>query len=503
MPSSPLDQTSLLHLPSLFPGQLFSSLNLVDVHQDFHLPDDQFASLKLHKLRQVTVESRVEHLPSLPFKTHSSNKQTDQYSSSEPLVHIPLPLSLTPTVTNLTPPNVEQQEATQSDDIQQASTEHRFTDKLISETSTEELPDKAITETCGEQQTENLHAVTGSAESVSAVQECPDDCTDKYEKENCHSQNNVTPCRTPSSIDHHDKPQPHLNLTDQHADKVNNSVNAGELKVTQLDSKKDIKNCCEIPPLEDQRTLNPKAEDTAIIECLSSDCPVQETPEELTKNCSALQACDDMKASGESPNGKSSKEPTEPNTNLSADRFIENKNNCLPHNSLSSQLLLGSPLGSVPCPFVTPHLSSSTLTSSPTLPSVGLTPHPITSFVLSSSPSAPSLTLPPPHSPSTQALSPPALSPCPSISSLLPSLPPLSPCSQIEAPSEPPGTGDEHCRLEPAACPTPPGIQNSGGQESQKTVKTAGEHTVKGIHTLKVKKYVVVKQRTAVAFCSI
>ncbi|XP_028288189.1 partner and localizer of BRCA2 [Parambassis ranga] len=487
LPSSPLDQTSLLHLPSLFPGQLFSSLKLVDIHQDFHLPDDQFASLKLHKLRQVTVESGVEHLPSPSFKTHSSNKQTDQYSSSEPLVHIPLPLSLTPTVTDSAPPNVEQQEATQSQDIQRASTEHRFTDKLIRETSTEELPDQAITKTHGEQQTENLHAVTCSAESVSVVQECPDDCIDKYEKENCHSQSNVTPCRTPSSINHPDKPQPHLNLTDQPADKVNNSVkeNAGELQITQLDSKKDVKNCCEVPPLEDQRTLNPKAEDTAIIQSLSSDCPVQETPEELSKICSALQACDDMKASGESLNRKASKEPTEPDTNLSADRLMENENKCLPHHSLSSQLLLGSSLGSVPCPFVTPHLSSSTLTSSPTLPSVGLTPHPITSFVLTSSPSAPSLTLPPPHSPSTQALSPPALSPCPSISSLPPSLPPLSPCSQIEALSEPPGTGDEHCRLEPSACPTPPGIQNSGGRESQKTVEPAGEHTVKVIHTLK------------------
>ncbi|XP_077574622.1 partner and localizer of BRCA2 [Stigmatopora nigra] len=62
-----------------------------DLHQDFYLPDDQFASLKLIKLRQVTAESGME-----PFLSSSHNTGTIQPLTRTPATALKAPLSLAP-----------------------------------------------------------------------------------------------------------------------------------------------------------------------------------------------------------------------------------------------------------------------------------------------------------------------------------------------------------------------------------------------------------------------
>lgn len=66
----------------------------LDVQQDFHLPDEQFASLKLHKLQRVAVES--EGFTS-PYDTRNRRRLSGR--CTDPVTPLPLPLSLTPTVT--------------------------------------------------------------------------------------------------------------------------------------------------------------------------------------------------------------------------------------------------------------------------------------------------------------------------------------------------------------------------------------------------------------------
>ncbi|XP_077462441.1 partner and localizer of BRCA2 [Stigmatopora argus] len=63
-----------------------------DLHQDFYLPDDQFASLKLIKLRQVTAESGIE-----PFVSSSHNTGAIQPLTGTPATALKVPLSLAPT----------------------------------------------------------------------------------------------------------------------------------------------------------------------------------------------------------------------------------------------------------------------------------------------------------------------------------------------------------------------------------------------------------------------
>ncbi|KAM9363749.1 uncharacterized protein palb2 [Symphorus nematophorus] len=307
LPSTPPAQTSLLPLPYLSPGPLVNNLMNFDIPQDFHLPDDQFASLKLHKLRQVAVESGVEHFTSPSYNTRRSIRRSDTcHTSSE--MPLPLPLSVTPTISNSPNTTEAKQTATTSSDLQNLSIE----------------PEK--------------------------------------------------------------------------------------------------------------------------------------TPEEPFTSCTAAQECDDREAPGESPVEHLN---------------VKSSNECLPHHSAHSQLLLSSPLASAP--FSTPHRHSCTLLSSPGLPSLGLTPHPIP---LTSSPSAPALTLPPPHSPSIQALSPPPLSPCPSLTSLPPSQPSASPNRQIQASSE------LSQRVEPAVCLTDSRTQSkSSGRE--RTEATEEEHIMRCTHTLK------------------
>lgn len=105
LPSSPPSQTPLLPQPSL----PWSSAVNFDVPLDFHLPDDQFASLKLHKLRQVAEDRGLESFSSPSYNTRRSIRQYESLCSQPPPSPILLPFSPTPTVSNPSNPNAAAQ----------------------------------------------------------------------------------------------------------------------------------------------------------------------------------------------------------------------------------------------------------------------------------------------------------------------------------------------------------------------------------------------------------
>ncbi|CAB1441906.1 unnamed protein product [Pleuronectes platessa] len=472
LPSSPLSQSSLFPLPSPSTGSLFNSLMTFDMHQDFHLPDDQFASLKLHKLRQVAVESGVELFTSPSYNTRSRLPRSYPCYTSEPAVPLSLPLSLTPTV------SMEENPA--CIDVQNLPTDSKLVDESLAEDSSN--PDK--TEPPGEQPTEKHDAKThtSSTETVSVVQESPAVCEEDSKKQDAvdtHSRSN-----THRSIDDSVKPQPYMNCADGPAGKVDGCVvePSNELKIKQPASETDAHCSGEVCSEEDRTSTNHRREDGAVIKTLCLECPPEESAEEASDSRPAAQTRDDS----DSPvKHGTSEESYEPPTRHPRDRSgIRTSQKSSPHPRVHSQLLLSPPLTSASCPFAPPHLPSSALLSSPTLPSLGLTPCPVSAGLpLTSSPSAPALTLPPPHSPATHPLSPPALSPCPSITSLPPSRPLVSRSSQDRASSH--LAADRHPSVEPATFATASSLQarGRGGQEGERMEATAEQHVI--THTLK------------------
>ncbi|KAI3353399.1 hypothetical protein L3Q82_019935, partial [Scortum barcoo] len=484
LPSTPPAQRSLLLLPSLSPAPPVNNLMNFDIPQDFHLPDDQFASLKLHKLRQVAMESGVEHFASPSYNTRRSIRRSETcYSGggSDPVTFLQLPLSLTPSIANSPDPTEAEQAATQSVKLQNVTVEHKLTETSASQT------------TPGEQQMADLdpecQTHSTSTESMSVVQVCAADCVDQYKEQDTlilNTRVSVSAGNTHRSTERSVKPQLHISPADGPANKVNDSVighldefQIKESSVVSSEEQTDYRGA--VLPLEGQKSAKCQTQDKAVMEALSFECSLQKTPEEPINNCTA---CNDSEAPGESPvqhlnvksPAKESAESSEPNPSPPGKNKDEDE--CLPHHGVHSQLLLSPPLLSASCPFITPRLHSSALLSSPALPSLGLTPHtvPASALPLTSSPSAPALTLPPPHSPSTQALSPPALSPC---TSLPPSQPPTSPIGQIRTSPEPPD------RVDPASRPDVSSIQSqegSGGQVGLRTEEAAEE--IKCTHTL-------------------
>ncbi|XP_060939301.1 partner and localizer of BRCA2 [Limanda limanda] len=473
LPSSPLSQTSLFPLPSASTGSLFNNLTNFDMHQDFHLPDDQFASLKLHKLRQVSFESGVELFTSPSYNTRSRLPRSFPcYNTSEPVVPLSLPLSLTPTV------SMEENPACVG--VRNLPTDSKLVDESLAEDSSN--PDK--TETPKEQQTENLYGKThiSSSESVSVAQERPADCEDDTKTQDTvdtHSRSN-----THRSIDDCVKPQPYMNCADGPASKVDGCVVEQSNELNRKPPASETDSYCSgvVCSLEDQTSTNHRREDGAVVKTLCFECPPEESAEEASKKRSAAQTCDDTDAPVKhrtSP-ARRSEESSEPPTHHPRDRSVmKTSQKSSPHPSVLSQVLLSPPLTSARCPFTTPHLPSSALLSSPTLPSLGLTP----GLPLTSSPSAPALALPPPHSPATHALSPPALSPCPSITSLPPSRPLVSRSSQDKASSQ--LAADRHPSAEPATFATASRLQSqsTGRQEGERMEETAERHVI--THTLK------------------
>ncbi|KAF3687911.1 Partner and localizer of BRCA2 [Channa argus] len=470
LPSSPPAQTSLGPLSFQSPVSLINNPMNFDIHQDFHLPDDQFASLKLRKLRQVALESGIESLTSPSHITRNRERHSDAHcsSSSDPVLLLPLPLSLTPTITDSPGFTVDKQATAQS----VHSSNLAIDLKPASQQLAEGTSGQGTTETPREQQPENPNSTTHtrSTECVSVVEDFVTDCVSldkEHESLNYNSHNSSSGICTSNThrSKNHLQLQPHLNLVDRPAGKVNDSVNGNsdQLKMKEHASEKE------------------------------PDCAGgQETSEGASDSCTAAKACNDTEAPGDSAAihlARDSSEPSEAITSPVRDTSVETKNPAkdLRHTSVHSQLLQSPPLASPPGPFITPNLPSSAVLSSPTLPSLGLTPHPV--FPLTSSPSAPSLTLPPPHSPSIQTLSPPALSPCPSFTSLHSSLPPASPSIQKQSSLDSPGTADHCHQVEPLRCLSASSIhlQSSGGlvDPSPRIEESANENKLRGTYTLK------------------
>ncbi|XP_035492658.2 partner and localizer of BRCA2 [Scophthalmus maximus] len=467
--SAPAQMSSLLPLPSLLPGSLLNGLMTSDLHQDFHLPDEQFASLKLHKLRRVAAESGgVEHFASPSYNTRSGGGRRHARprceTDGEPAMPLPLPLSLTPTIAAV--------------DVHNKSLE-------------EEPLNRGDTEAPGGQRTENLDATTDtfSTESVSVARERDADSLDQTKDAgNPRSQRCVSASDTHGSADHRVEPLPRMNF----ADEVNDSIvgQTNEQNVQQPASDKDAQCSDVVGSSEDPTSTNHPLEEESVVKTLSFDCPLQEPTKEPSNSRTASQARGDGEAPGDCTADASEESSPEPTTTRPAgDRSVESDNQkCSPRHGVRSQFLLSPPLASAPGPFTTPHHRPSAPHSSPTLPSLGLTPRPgCTGLPPTSSPSAPALALPPPHSPTTQALSPPTLSPCPSVTSLPPSRPLVSPSCQNRASLDPSDTAGRCDRVEPVKSPAAPSIQSRGtaGQEGRKTEASA-EHGVMGCtHTLK------------------
>nr|XP_014266816.2 partner and localizer of BRCA2 isoform X3 [Maylandia zebra] len=430
LPSLSPAQTSLLRLPSLLSGPLMN----LDTHQDFHLPDDQFASLKLLKLRQVTGESAVEPFSSPSYNTRSSWRRFDfRCTGADAATPLPLPLSLTPTIASSPGHNAEQLAATQSIHIQSVSEEHRLTDKVMKHSFTEE---------------QQSLAETHSSPTEPVGQKCA----------------NV--CKETVIVNSHIELQTLMNSADRPVCTENDDVinHPEKLKLPEKHTY-----CGVVHASEDLRCINHSEEDKVTTELVSFESPVEELS---SSSCADKQACNET-----NPPGEPLKTPN---------RLPENQTKS--SHGVISQLMLSSPLASAPSLFITPHLPSSTLSTSPKLPSLGLTPHPITcSLPLTSSPSAPCLNLPPPYSPSRQVLSPPPLSPCPSITYLPPSPSALSPSGEIHHLSKPPVRANQHHTVELTSPPSPSGhqLEDSAGQLDLRTEETKEELVIRHMHTLR------------------
>ncbi|XP_034542920.1 partner and localizer of BRCA2 isoform X2 [Notolabrus celidotus] len=437
LPSPPPAQTSLLPLPSLSSGPLMNHLLNLDYPQDFHLPDDQFASLKLHKLRRVSAESGVEHFTSPSSNTCSSIQHPDAPHS--PVMLHPTPLSLTPEITDSSHPAGVKQAAARTGDLE---------DLLIQQ--------PAVQDNLKEQKTDG-QTHTRPTETASVVQDSSDQ----------HKEKETVIINTHRPVDSPLKPQPSLHLADSPAGNVNANVlmQSVELQIPQpqlISLQEPTHRPGFAQNLEGQKFPDhqTKTEDKDVIRTLSFDSPRQNTLEEPSRNLTKSNQSPAQNLNVNSPvqhSKESPKRTTSPPRDLRVD----------------TQLLLSPLLASAPGRFTTPGLPPSLLDSSLTLPFLGPTPCPVPSAPpMTSSPSAPVLCLPPPHSPSTQKLSPPPLSPC--MAHIF--FPPSQPQSSSGAPSELPQ------RVPPAACPPVSSVQDQVGVRIE---ETAGEHTLRCLHTLK------------------
>lgn len=460
LPSSS-SPAQMSHLPpsSPFPVPLSSSLKSLDVHQDFHLPDDQFAYMKLLKLCQVVEESGVKGVSTPPCNTRSSIHDSAML--------LPLPLSFTPTIPDPPCPDDKEQQICP----QGLSTELNLTDELVGKDSTKKVPENRNAES----------NVVG--QQLCAETENDGDCGQtKHKAATPFIQNQSSPsirsAHRPKNCNQVDPQQnfvagPQLKGIDSVAGR------SGELK-EQPAAEKQTQFSGLTSSLEDQTTRNHQVENRAATEDLFSDHSQNKSQDKPSDIPTSSQACNKTQPAQGLPKIEqcSLEEPSEPDTDLSKDRLVQEKTRCGSH---GSQLVLRSPPASVNCSFITPHQASPTAASSPLLPSLGVTP--LTPF-----PAAPPLSLPPPHSPSTQTLSPLALSPNPSIPRLPPSLPPLSLGRHTRASVEP-AVSDPCHKVQPAAGPNL--SRHSPGSEVQVAEETPDQCVVRHTHMLKVKLFFV------------
>lgn len=413
MPSPPA--ATALPLPSLSLSSLLKDLIKFDIQQDFHLPDDQFASLKLHKLHQVAVETGVERFSSPSYCTRRSVRQfVLNHSSGDATTPLPVPCGSTPTFPSS--PNTKKASpfSTSSVGVQNALMAPDTT-----EGSDQEKTEGSRTESWG---------LAASPGSVSAMGGPAADRVDQWKEEDAEL------THRPGKL-HPEETQGFTNLTG----------------------------------------------DRALPKTPSFSCQSERTFKEPPDTSAALLYCVDTSARKESP-AKETNKCCDPHTSPCMDN--KNQSSSL-HSSVRSQLLL-SPLVASSLSMTT-HLHSSTLPSSPILPSLGVTPQSVADALpFTSSPSAPNLILPPSHSPSTQALPPPPLSPCPY---LPPSQPPTCIASRVQASSQP-------LHLAEPANETHGSNIQSEGSEGNRGLRTEAEDEDFNscTHTLKVPGlYVVVR----------
>ncbi|XP_027872089.1 partner and localizer of BRCA2 [Xiphophorus couchianus] len=406
--SSSSSQTAQLSLPSLI-----SRLKSLEIQQDFHLPDDQFASLKLHKLRQVAVESAPSH--------NTRRRSSCRHSAVDLLMPCSFPLSSTSTIRNSLRPNKSERTSPQQ-------TQCTVTNNLTGTRLNEELCNSSIPETNAELSADALNT---STEAVSLVQEF----TEGLE---AGTENGAALSSTCTSINT-DEPQA---LVDRTPRKENDVQLSDEPEVEQSENEKQ-------PSLEELGLT-----DGRITQLLSFDFSESKAAEDAPTSCT---------------NDAAANPPVNnPNPQYPAEDFAEptkaDSSDDGAIKSNASQFLFKSPLDAVGCPCTglpSIYHPSPTPASSPVLPSLGITPN-AARLPSDSSPSAPPLCLPPSPSPSTQDLSPLDLCAGASITSLPSNLPPPSLCSQLQDLSEPVGPRDQGDREEPDDCPTPSRIQLQG-----------------------------------------
>ncbi|XP_021163598.2 partner and localizer of BRCA2 isoform X2 [Fundulus heteroclitus] len=389
-------------LPSL--PSLMRRLKTVDIQQDFHLPDDQFASLKLHKLRQVAVESGHEYF-STP--SHSTRMRSNSlYSAVDPPTPFSLPLSLTPTISPCPNESEQTSEPRPAGDLSSKCVDEELRDLNAPETNADD-PKDSTEAALVEQDLEEHETVTERGAALSS-----DDKPVDFDEP--HVRQSVVERRV---CREHDRGR-----------------DSDEPRAEQSASEKQTSS-------EELMTTEPQLEDRCITEKPSIDFCEGQTGDEAPVSCSASKVGYDSAAKPPVNNLKQQysperfEEPAE--TDFSTERMGENK---------ASQFLFKSPLDSVGSLFTAPYLPSSAPASSPVLPSLGVTPN---AARLTTSPPAPSLLMPPPQSPSTQD---PDLCLGPSAASIPPSLPP-SICSQIQDFSERPALSSQDDGVGPAAGP--------------------------------------------------
>lgn len=422
------------------------------------------------------METGLEHFTSPSYNTRRSIRRYEScHSSNDALTPYSLPFSPTPTVSDSRNPTEVKQASTQSVDLQKSKVDDKLPGTPMSQALPKELTNQENPE---EQQTSNIHlGKRTNINSSEALSVSGDQCKDKDVRiPSPHSQNEHLDFNTHGPTDQ--------SVTTLHicsADRQRERNYEVGIKVISSEEQTNIS------AVENHMSANHITEGRGMTQTLSFDCFLQKIPEKPTSNtCTAAHECNDVEAPGESPvqhvnvecAAKDSKES--PEANINGDSQFEEK--CLPHHSVHTQLLLSPPLTSAPS--LTPHLRSSTLPTSLTLPSLGPTPQVVPAALpLTCSLSAPALTLPPPHSPSTQALSPPALSPCLSLTSFPSSQSPSFPRAQTKAlynpsQSDEPGMGPTIRRNLSGS---------SGGQLVQGTEEIERGQLMSCTHTLKVK----------------
>ncbi|XP_031667437.1 partner and localizer of BRCA2 isoform X3 [Oncorhynchus kisutch] len=436
--------------PAVHPGSLGCVISTFGL-QDFHLPDDQFGQLKLQKLRASSAVAEPE--PFSPYNmrrrrnrgsVHGLHGNTGGQTSKAPTPE-PLPLSLTPPVTDCVTP-VEQS-------IDRSIGQHLI-DHPIGQQSTDALDhstdlhseyhsvcqstDHPVDQHIGHQSTDQpVDQPTGHQSTDQPVdQPTGHQSTDQSVDQNVGHQSTDHPVDQPTGHQSTDQPTGHQStdhLVDQPTGHQSTDQSVDLLIGHQLTVL--VGQSIDFPSVDQQTgllttecpSLQTETETECPPECPSfhtktkclSPCPTEFSVECLTKcpsvcttECPSLRRETDAECAV----------PPSPSLLLLSPSLTSHT----PHRHTLSLSLSSIPplpsLGMTPSPLTpNPNIPLS-LPDSPPLPSLEAVTLPLScppcrptlTLPLSCSPCPPTLTLPFPSSPSTQALSPPSLSPCPS-----------------------------------------------------------------------------------------